>query len=218
MYWEKIKEDNEIISYIKAADKSLAALGYTEHGVRHTSIVSSITKNILVQLKYDEKTIDCGAIAGLLHDIGNIVNREHHAQTGATIAHQLLLSKGLPTEYILSIISAIGNHHEEDGYPISPVSAALILADKSDVHKSRVRNKNFSKQDIHDRVNYAVKESYLRVLPKQKIVKLELSIDIAAAPVLDYFEIFLSRMIISKKAAKVLGCDFKLEINGNPMA
>ncbi len=217
MYWEKIKEDKEIIKYIKYADKVLASMGYTEHGIRHTSIVASTTRNILMQLGYGEELADCGAIAGFMHDIGNVINREHHAQTGAMLAQQLLIKRDMPTDHILKIISAIGNHHEEDGYPISEISAALILADKSDVHRSRVRNKNFSHHDIHDRVNYAVTESYMRIMPKQKIVKLELSIDTSVAPVLDYFEIFLTRMIISRKAANFLGCEFKLEINGTPM-
>ncbi|MDH5186234.1 MAG: HD domain-containing protein [bacterium] len=213
----KLKKDPEIVAFITQADKQLAAIGYTEHGSRHARLVAKNAKNILLELGYEEKIAELAAIAGYLHDIGNVVSRERHEQTSAIIAKDILNRLGLPPKEIAEIISALGNHHEETGMPISNLSAALILADKADVHRSRVRNPEFIKFDIHDRVNFAVKRSTLTVNKKDKKIIFDLSVDTNIAPVMEYFEIFLSRMLISQKAADFLKCKFELVINGNKL-
>jgi metal-dependent HD superfamily phosphatase/phosphodiesterase len=213
----KLKKDHEVINYIAQADRYLAIIGYTEHGSRHARLVAKNAKNILLDLGYDERTAELAAIAGYLHDIGNVISRERHEQSSALIAKDILTRLGLANKEIAEVIAAIGNHHEENGNPISEISAALILADKADVHRSRVRNPEFVKFDIHDRVNFAVKRSILTVNRKERRITFDLSVDTNIAPVMEYFEIFLSRMLISRKAADFLQCKFELVINGNKL-
>ncbi|HXJ68417.1 MAG TPA: HD domain-containing protein [Verrucomicrobiae bacterium] len=201
--------------YVKMADAALEQIGYTEHGERHVGLVSRIAFNVLKRMGRPEREAELAAIAGTLHDIGNSVNRDHHAQTGGVMAMQLLRDFGMPDEEILTVIAAIGNHHENDGDPVNDVAAALILADKSDVHRTRVRNPDMIKFDIHDRVNYAVEKSFLNVDGDQKHITLELTIDPKISHVMEYFEIFMTRMLASRKAAKHLGATFGLQVNGN---
>ena len=212
---EDLKKDEEIQILIKKADKQMEEIGYTEHGERHIAVTSKIAGEILEAFGYSEREIELARIAGYLHDIGNAVNREDHAHTGALLAYQLLKDRGMSIEDASSIMMAIGNHDEKTGNAVSPMSAALILADKSDVHRSRVRKGNeASRFDIHDRVNYAVEESKVVVDKENKKVILKLTIDTKICPVIKYFEIFLDRMLLSKRAAHYLGVWFELEING----
>jgi metal-dependent HD superfamily phosphatase/phosphodiesterase len=207
--------DNETVRiYLKKADEFLGIIGYTEHGKRHAKKVATTAERILKELSKKEEIISLGGIAGYLHDIGNVINRENHAQNGAIIAHCILSDMGMPMKDIAEVIAAIGNHHEEEGIPVSDIAAALILADKSDVHRSRVRNPEFVKFDIHDRVNYATTKSVLDIKPNSKKIIFNLTIDTSIAPVMEYFEIFLSRMIISRRAADFLNCKFEMVING----
>ncbi len=208
-----ISENRIVKNYINKADEFLAIIGYTEHSERHAERVSKTAKLVLSSLEKSKQIITLGSIAGYLHDIGNVINREHHAQTGAAISHSILMDMNMPIADAAEIIGAIGNHHEEDGVPVSEIGAALILADKSDVHRSRVRNPEFIKFDIHDRVNYATTKSVLDVDKDEQKIVFNLTIDTSIAAVMDYFEIFLSRMIISRRAADFLGCKFELIIN-----
>ncbi len=211
---EEIRKNEVVKVLIKRADLCLEAIGYTEHGFRHTAFVSENAKKVLKELKYDDRMCELAAIAGYMHDIGNSINRVNHPHLGAILSKDILEKAGMDIEETAVIMGAIGNHDESfGGEPVNPVSAALILADKSDVHRSRVRSTDQLSFDIHDRVNYAAIHSLLRVDKEQKIITLELSIDTQISQVMEYFEIFLSRMIICKKAAKFLGCKFKLEIN-----
>lgn len=195
-------------------DQLLGAMGYTEHGSRHSNWVASVAYNVLVRLGYSEREAELASIAGFLHDIGNVAGRHRHEQTGALLARDILLRLGLPFAEVGTIMGAIGNHEEEVGQVVSNVAAALQLADKSDVHRTRVRNPEIAAFDIHDRVNYAVEHSFLRVDERKKTVALELTIDTAISPVMDYFEIFLSRMSLCRRAATFLGARFELEVNG----
>jgi metal-dependent HD superfamily phosphatase/phosphodiesterase len=213
--FEQVQENPRVKVYVRKADEALAEIGYTEHGERHVGLVSHIAFNVLKRLGHPERECELAAIAGYLHDIGNAVNRDHHAQTGAAMAMQLLASMGMPDLEIVKVIGAIGNHNENEGDPVTPVAAALILADKSDVHRTRVRNPEMIKFDIHDRVNYAVEKSFLNVDEKQKLITLELTIDPQISQVMEYFEIFMTRMLASRKAAMALGCTFGLMANGN---
>jgi metal-dependent HD superfamily phosphatase/phosphodiesterase len=210
-----IREHPRVRTYVRMADASLEAIGYTEHGERHVGLVSRIAFNVLKRMGRPERQCELAAIAGYLHDIGNAVNRDHHAQTGAAMSMQLLSDFGMPDEEILTVISAIGNHHENDGDPVNDVAAALILADKSDVHRTRVRNPDMIKFDIHDRVNYAVEKSFLNVDGEHRHITLELTLDPAISHMMEYFEIFMTRMLASRKAAKFLGATFGLQVNGN---
>lgn len=209
---QAIKTDSYVQALIEAGNRHLAAIGYTEHGFRHVGLVAHIASNILEKMAHPIRECELAAIAGYLHDIGNAVNRISHAQTGAILAAGILERLGMQPEDIAIVIGAIGNHDELDGNPVNNVSAALILADKSDVHRSRVRNSDLSTFDIHDRVNYAVKRSFLRVYPKERIA-LELTIDTEICPVMEYFEIFLARMLLCRKAAEFLLTKFELKIN-----
>jgi metal-dependent HD superfamily phosphatase/phosphodiesterase len=213
--YEYVRENPRVRLYVKMADAALEQIGYTEHGERHVGLVSRIAFNVLKRMGRPERQAELAAIAGMLHDIGNSVNRDHHAQTGGVMAMQLLRDFGMPDEEILTVIAAIGNHHENDGDPVNDVAAALILADKSDVHRTRVRNPDMIKFDIHDRVNYAVEKSFLNVDGDQKHITLELTIDPKISHVMEYFEIFMTRMLASRKAAKHLGATFGLQVNGN---
>jgi uncharacterized protein len=202
---------------LERTETFLERIGYTEHGKRHASLVSSISHNILQRLDFPLRDQELARIAGYLHDIGNVVNREHHAQVGAMLAYQILTELDFKYDDIIDVIGAIGTHHEEDGYPVNLISAALIIADKTDVHKSRVQKNGSVATDMHDRVNWAVEKSFLNVMPEQKLILLELVIDTKISPVLEYFEIFISRMLIAKKAAEFLGCRFEMQINGKKL-
>ena len=210
---EDVKKNEAVDSFIQAANDYLGAIGYTEHGYRHVSLVSSVAQNILVSLEYPKRLQELAAIAGYLHDIGNVVNRQDHGQSAALIAMDILRKMGLTPDEIAIIVSAVGNHEEEIGDPVNPVAAALIIADKADVHKTRVRNPNMIALDIHDRVNYAVDRSFLNVDKDKKTISLHLNIDTKISQVIEYFEIFMSRMNMCKRAAKFLNCKFELIIN-----
>lgn len=212
---EQIKKSEEINSYIRKADESLSALGYTEHSFAHVGRVSALASEILQTLGYDARTAELAAIAGWLHDIGNVVNRHDHAQSGAIMAFRILDKMGAAPDEVATVITAIGNHDEATAYPVNPVAAALILADKTDVRTNRVRNQDPATFDIHNRVNFAVKES--QVILKDGVILLRLGIDTTNCAVMDYFEIFLDRMRLCREAAKVLGQTFALEINGQKM-
>jgi len=213
MTYQEIKHNEEINTYIRQADLSLSALGYTEHSFAHVTVVSEKTGYILETLGYPERLVELGKIAGYLHDIGNLVNRVEHSQSGAVMAFRILDHLGFPPDEIGMIVSAIGNHDEGTGIPVSPLAAALILADKSDVRRNRVRNEDPSSFDIHDRVNYSVTKSELKINEAHSLIKLKLSVDPHYGSVMDYFEIFLQRMILCRKAAEKLGLQFKLMIN-----
>ncbi|MBU2567813.1 MAG: HD domain-containing protein [Elusimicrobia bacterium] len=210
---ETVKNHPLVKEFIEAANSYLGALGFTEHGFRHVSLVANIAHNVLRYLNYEEPMPELASIAAYLHDIGNVVNRHDHGQSSAMISIYILEELNMPVNEIAMVVSAIGNHEEETGDPVNPVAAALILADKSDVHKTRVRNPQMICFDIHDRVNYAVERSFLRVDPAKKTITLELTIDSKISQVMEYFEIFMSRMIICRRAAKFLGCNFELLIN-----
>ncbi|MGB9588160.1 MAG: HD domain-containing protein [Armatimonadota bacterium] len=209
-----VRKDPRVRTYIEKANEQMDAIGYTEHGFRHAGIVAGVARGIPKKLGMPERESELAAIAGYLHDIGNVINRANHCETGALLAHSILTSMGMDPTEVAIIMGAIGNHEEDCGYPINPVAAAVIIADKSDVHYSRVQNPNPMTFDIHDRVNHAVQKSYLRVDPETKIISLELVTDVESATVMEYFEIFLTRMIMCRRAADRLGCKFKLVING----
>jgi hypothetical protein len=255
-----LQNDPETRKYLDRADEVMAAMGYTEHGRRHANVTSKRARTLLEALDRPARQCELAGIAAYLHDIGNVVNRDHHAQSGAGLAHEILRNMQMPIEEVIEVVTAIGHHHETDGAPVSDISAALILADKSDVHRSRVRDKQMIQLDIHDRVNYAVTRSSLGVVgphaaekmegeresgdggaasvpsvnarggteaaavtvvdaPKSQdakampVITLALRIDTSIAPVMDYFEIFLPRMILSNRAAEQLGAVYKLVIN-----
>ncbi|MBM7623215.1 HD domain-containing protein [Sporohalobacter salinus] len=210
---EKIKEDPRVTAYIKRADKHLKNIGFTEHSFRHANLVAQIAENILKKLDYPQEIIELAGVAGYLHDIGNVVNRENHAQTSAMLASQILTDLGLEYNKIAKVMGAIGNHDEGKGESVNDIAAALIIADKSDVHWTRVRNDDYSTFDIHDRVNYAVQQSFIEVNNEEKFISLDLEIDTKISTVMEYFEIFLSRMVMCRQAAEVLECDFQLIIN-----
>ena len=211
---DDIKKNQGVEDFLKKANDYLATLSYTEHGIRHAQLVADIAKNVLERLDYKRREMELASIASYLHDIGNVVNRINHEQIGAIIAKNILEKLGMISEETAQIILAIGNHEEETGEAVDPISAALILADKTDVHRSRVQAKSKSQFDIHDQVNYAVTRSFLRVDEKKKTITLELTIETKVSKIMSYFEIFLSRMMMCRKAAKVLGCKFELNING----
>ena len=215
--FESIRNDATIQAYIKGADESLLAQGFTEHSFAHVSIVAENAVYLLRELGHDEHTIELARIAAYLHDIGNLVNRIEHSQSGAIMAFGMLREMGMPAEDVAVITAAIGNHDEGTGVPVNAMAAALILADKSDVRRSRVRNEDVATFDIHDRVNYSVQKSQLTINEEHTIVKLELTVDTHYGSVMDYFEIFLGRMILCRKAAEKLGLQFKLIINGQPL-
>jgi metal-dependent HD superfamily phosphatase/phosphodiesterase len=213
MTYEEIRKSEEINTYIRQADLSLSALGYTEHSFAHVTLVAEKAGYILRTLGFDDRLIELAKIAGYLHDIGNLVNRAEHSQSGAIMAFRILDHMGFSPEEVGAIVSAIGNHDEGTGVPVSPLAAALILADKSDVRRNRVRNHDESTFDIHDRVNYSVTRAELKINEEHTLIKLELSVDTHYGSVMDYFEIFLQRMILCRKAAEKLGLQFKLVIN-----
>jgi len=213
--FETVRDNPRVKSFIRSADSALEVIGYTEHGERHVGLVAHIAYNTLKRLGHAEREAELAAISGYLHDIGNAVNREVHAQTGAVMAMRILTDMGMPDEEVVKVMGAIGNHHETDGSAISPVAAAVILGDKSDVHRTRVRNPDMIKFDVHDRVNYAVEKSFLNVDESRKEITLELTIDTKISQVMEYFEIFMTRMLACRKAAIFLGTSFGLTVNGN---
>lgn len=216
--YEEIKKNEAIRTYIEKADASLQALGYTEHSFPHVMYVAEMAGMILETLGYDERTVELAKIAGYLHDIGNLVNRVDHSQSGAIMAWSLLRDMGCEASDVATIVTAIGNHDEGSGVPVSPVAAAIQLADKADVRRSRVRSKEDIKFDIHDRVNYSVVESKLKINQEKTLIKLKLHIDTRYGSIMDYFEIFMNRMILCRRAADVLGLEFKLIINEQQFA
>jgi len=211
---EDIKKDPVVDAFIRKGNKYLGVLGFTEHSYRHVSLVSSISKNILERLGYPQRQAELAAIAGYMHDIGNVVSRNEHGISGAVIAYPILMQMGMHPDEIATVISAIANHEEQYGHAVNSVAAALIVADKSDVHRSRVRNPDFATFDIHDRVNYAVEHSFVWVADDKRAITMELTIDIDICPVMEYFEIFLSRMMMCRRATTFLKCNFELVING----
>ena len=213
MSYEEIRNNPTIRTYIQKADQSLAALGFTEHSFAHVTRVAEMAGYILTTLGYPERTVEIAKIAGYLHDMGNLVNRVDHSQSGAVMAFRILDNLGFDPEEIATIVTAIGNHDEGTGVPVDEVAAALILADKSDVRRSRVRNQDIQNFDIHDRVNYSVTKSELKINEAHTLIKLKLSVNTRFGSVMDYFEIFMGRMILCRKAAEKLGLQFKLMIN-----
>lgn len=211
--YNEVKNNKAIRTYIQKADEALGALGYTEHSFAHVTAVSLKAKEILLELGYDKKEAELAEIAGYLHDIGNMVNRDDHAQSGAILAFRILDKMNAEPEEIATIVSAIGNHDEGTAVAVNNVAAALILADKSDVRRSRVRNREFATFDIHDRVNYAVEESSIKISEDKKSIILKIKIDTKISAVMDYFEIFMQRMLLCRKAAEKLNLKFKLVIN-----
>ena len=215
--YEQIRNNADIKSYIQAADASLEALGYTEHSFAHVSRVAETAAYILSSLGYSEREILNARIAGYLHDIGNLVNRVDHSQSGAVMAFRILDKLGMSSLDIAEIVTAIGNHDEGTGVAVNAVAAALILADKSDVRRSRVRNHDITSFDIHDRVNYSVEKSELDFTEDKQGLVLSLTVDVTIGTVMDYFEIFLGRMVMCRKAAEKLGLRFSLVINGQKL-
>lgn len=211
--FDELKKNERVNTYITKADESLLAMGYTEHSFAHVARVAETAGYILQTLEYSDHEVELVKIAGYLHDIGNLVNRIAHSQSGAIMAFRLLDEMGFAPEDIATVVTAIGNHDEGTGVPVNGVAAALILADKSDVRRSRVRNPDKTTFDIHDRVNYSVKKSVLKINETRTIIKLKLTVDTHYGSVMDYFEIFMERMILCRKAAEKLGMDFKLLIN-----
>ncbi|MBQ6831987.1 MAG: HD domain-containing protein [Oscillospiraceae bacterium] len=211
--YDHVIQSEAIKTYIIRADESLGALGYTEHSFSHVLHVARTAGYILRTLGFEERTVELAKIAGYLHDIGNLVNRKDHSQSGAVMAWSILHDMGCDPGELATIVTAIGNHDEGTGVPVNAVAAALILADKADVRRSRVRNKDISTFDIHDRVNYSVIESAMTVSEDKSVVRLKLKIDNQFGSVMDYFEIFMGRMLLCRKAAEKLGMAFKLDIN-----
>jgi len=212
-----VKRDLRVRTYIEKANEQMNAIGYTEHGFRHAVIVAGMARSIPRKLGLPAREAELAAIAGYLHDIGNVINRCTHPETGAVLAETILYGLGMSSGETAIIMGAIGNHEEDNGFPINDVAAAVIIADKSDVHFTRVQNPNPRAFDIHDRVNHAVQKSFLRVDPGERMIILELTVDVESASVMEYFEIFLLRMVMCRRAADVLGCNFKVVINGHDL-
>lgn len=208
-----IQSNEQIKTLINKADDNLGILGYTEHGFRHCRLTAKAARRLLLELDFDQREAELAGIAGYLHDIGNVMGRREHDVAGAIMALKILQEMGMPLEEAADIAAAIGNHDEGEGQVVSRITAALILADKSDVHRSRVRNRDISTFDIHDRVNYAVEESRLNIVPAEKIISLDLRIDTSISQVMEYFEIFLTRMVMCRRAASFLEARFALKIN-----
>ena len=211
--YEDVRNSEEIRTYIKQADESLKAIGYTEHSFAHCTKVAKVEGDLLEKLGYDAHEVELARIAGFMHDIGNVVNRIDHAQSGAMMAFRILDKMGMPPEDVATVITAIGNHDEQTAAAVNAVAAALIIADKTDVRRSRVRNRSTINFDIHDRVNYAAEKSDVILEPDSKTITLDLKINTEICAVMDYFEIFTGRMLLCRKAAEFLGLQFKLDIN-----
>lgn len=217
MTYEEVCRDPAVRVYIAQADASMQALGYTEHSFAHVTRVAKTAGDILQSLEYPARTVELARIAGYLHDIGNIVNRVDHSQSGAVMAFRILDRMNFPPEEIAAIVTAIGNHDEGNGVPVNAVAAALFLADKSDVRRSRVRKTADLSQDIHDRVNYSVTHSVLDIDRNGGTITLKLTVDTSVSSVMEYFEIFMKRMTLCRKAAERLSLRFQLTINGQPL-
>ena len=217
MTYEEVRRDPAVNVYIAQADASMEALGFTEHSFAHVTKVARTAGEILEKLHYPERTVELAKIAGYLHDIGNVVNRVDHSQSGAVMAFRILDRMNFPPEEIAAIVTAIGNHDEGTGVPVNAIAAALILADKSDVRRSRVRRKEAIASDIHDRVNYSVTAAELHVDEGAKTITLRLDVDTHVSSVMEYFEIFMKRMLLCRKAAERLGMTFCLTINGQQL-
>ena len=214
---EDVQANEELSLYIASADRVMEAMGYTEHGFRHANLSGKIAFQVLARLGYDQHDANLACVAGYLHDVGNMFARDAHGQTGGVLVYQAL-RKEVPGTDLATIVAAIANHEEKEGYAVSPVSAAVILADKSDVHRSRVRKSGQIEFDIHDRVNFAAEQSFLRVDSDARTITLELTIDTEISQVMEYFEIFLGRMQLCRHAAETLGYRFRLTINGAELA
>ncbi|HNZ09020.1 MAG TPA: HD domain-containing protein [Bacillota bacterium] len=212
---KEVRENPVIMAFLDRAAKNIKAMGYTEHGLRHAKLVSDIADNVMKRLGFSERDAQLAAIAGYIHDIGNSINREHHGTLSASLAAPALLDMGMDPQEVAVIISALGNHEEEIGHVVNHISAALILADKTDVHRTRVQVKrNDSDFDVHDRVCYSVTSSFLDVDAEHKRITLNLVIDSEVTSVMEYFELFMTRMTMSRKAAAFLGCEFSIVANG----
>ncbi len=211
---DSVRHDPEVRQFVRKADENLAVLGYTEHGPRHAGLVADIAENVLLRLGHSRREAELAAVAGYLHDIGNGISRLDHGIAAALVAQRILERLGMPPDEIVEVMCAIGNHEEEYGEPVSALAAAVILADKSDVHRSRVRVIDPDTEDIHDRVNSATQRSFLAVDAHAKTITLQMDIDTEAIRLMEYFEIFLERMVMCRKAAETLGCKFGIEING----
>ena len=212
-----IKKSKEISTYIRQADVSLEALGYTEHSFVHANLCADRAGMLLKNFGYGEREIELAKIAAYMHDIGNLMNRQDHAQSGALMAFRILDKMGMPPEDTAAIITAIGNHDEKTAHPVNAIAAAVILADKTDVRRSRVRHKATICSDIHDRVNYAVEKTELKLNLEEKNLTVYFTIDSEISSVMEYFEIFLDRMLLCCKAAKFFGFKFKININGSDL-
>jgi uncharacterized protein len=212
-----VRNNPKVRTYLQKANEQMAAIGYSEHGLRHAALVAGISRNILLELGHEARHAELAAIAAYLHDIGNCVHRIYHPQIGATMAFQILDQMGMEAVEVATIIGAIGNHEEPEGVPINRITAAVIIADKSDVHYTRVQNPDPTTYDIHDRVNNAVQKSYILIDKQAMTITLDLIIDVLKATVMEYFEIFVSRMIMCRKAAEILGCQFRLIINSTEL-
>ncbi|MDR3293483.1 MAG: HD domain-containing protein [Clostridiales bacterium] len=208
---EIILHNAEVLELIRASEKCLDVMNYTEHGLRHAMYVARVTEKILKRLNYGDETAELGFVAGFMHDTGNSINRNHHGLLSATLAYGILKELGMPFRDINTITAAIGNHEEETGTPVNPVSAALIIADKSDAHRTRV-TQNYDPKDIHDRVNHAIKKNAVYINPEKKTISSRIYMN-STSSVMEYFEIYLPRIVMSEKAAKLLECIFKLYIN-----
>ena len=211
--FDAVQDNEELSQFIAAADRVMKGLGYTEHGFRHANLTGRIAYNLMHRLGFDEHTCNLAHVSAYLHDVGNMVAREMHGQTGGLLVYNVL-RREVPAEDLATIVSAVANHEEADGHAVGPVASAVLLADKSDVHRSRVRKRAQLEFDIHDRVNYAAEQSVLRVDSVARTVTLELTIDTEISHVMEYFEIFLGRMIMCRRAAEMLDCRFRLTING----
>lgn len=212
--FDDVRNSPEIRTYITQADASLIALGFTEHSFAHVARCAQVAADILTQLGYAPREVELAKIAAFMHDIGNVINRTDHAQSGAVMAFRILDKMGMPPAEVATVITAIGNHDEHTAFPVNAVAAALILADKTDVRRTRVRNQDITNFDIHDRVNFAVEHSDVILDTKEKTITLTLTINTQVCAVMDYFEIFLQRMLLCRKAAEFFSLSFRLEING----
>lgn len=215
--YEAIKEDEEINLLIEKGNQVLGELGFTEHSTKHATKVAQEAARILKELGYSAHEIELSKVAGYMHDIGNSINRNDHAHSGAIMAYQILKERKMPLADAITVATAIGQHDEATGTAVNAVSAALILADKTDVRRNRVRNQVIANFDSHDRVNYAALGSHLQIKKEKKVIQMELEMDDSMCTVMDYFEIFLQRMLMCKRAAEVLGCRFKFLVNGNKL-
>lgn len=212
-----VQGDPELLAYMEVGDEYLGAIGYTEHGLRHANLTAHISGNILRRLGFDARTAELGAIAGFCHDIGNCVSRDSHWISAAFIARAALTRMGMPYPDVAVVMNAVGNHEEDASDPSTPVAAAVVIADKADVHHTRVRNPDPAQFDIHDRVNHAVKRSFLRVDETERSLTLEIDIETSETQIMEYFEIFIDRMALCRRAAAVLDASFALVINGTKL-